>query len=193
MSRCKQIYFSFMLLILKTNEYKWSFILGTHGIIAEHVNRKLCSVEFLPKNRIIFPSSILESFYDPDFGNCYTIPAKNSDGLPLEAREGDFWQESNGKYTFSKNVPFILQLKMFSIINAWIHISNGISDMSVLVDVEPDEYMEESREPGIFMVIHDENTLPDIHTDGLFLVPGLSYHIGIRKVRREIFLYFAVS
>lgn len=44
---------------------------------------------------IIIIISIIENFYDPDFGNCFTIPAKNGDGLPLEAREGDFWQESN--------------------------------------------------------------------------------------------------
>lgn len=44
---------------------------------------------------IIIIISIIENFYDPDFGNCFTIPAKNADGLPLEAREGDFWQESN--------------------------------------------------------------------------------------------------
>lgn len=56
--------------------------------------------------------------------------------------------------------------------------------MTVIVDVEPEEYMEEDREAGIFMVIHDESVLPDIHTDGLTLIPGHSYHIGVRKVTR---------
>ncbi|GFR01610.1 uncharacterized protein TNCT_334121 [Trichonephila clavata] len=38
---------------------------------------------------------ILEYFYDPDYGNCYTIPPRNSKGETLEAREADFWQEAN--------------------------------------------------------------------------------------------------
>ncbi|GFY43712.1 CUB domain-containing protein [Trichonephila inaurata madagascariensis] len=38
---------------------------------------------------------MLEYFYDPDYGNCYTIPPRNSKGEILEAREADFWQEAN--------------------------------------------------------------------------------------------------
>lgn len=67
--------------------------------------------------------------------------------------------------------------------------------MSVILDVEPEENMEEDREAGIFMVIHDESVFPDIHTDGLHLIPGHSYHIGVRKVKKRksyiyIFLFF---
>lgn len=61
-----------------------------------------------------------------------------------------------------------------------------ISDMSIIVDVEPEEYMEKDREAGIFMVIHDESSMPDIHTDGLNLIPGHSYHIGVQKVKTII-------
>lgn len=39
---------------------------------------------------------MMEHFYDPDYGNCYTIPAKNRNGRKLESREADFWQEANG-------------------------------------------------------------------------------------------------
>ncbi|GFV00111.1 uncharacterized protein TNCV_4057821 [Trichonephila clavipes] len=38
---------------------------------------------------------MLEYFYDPDYGNCFTIPPRNSKGEILEAREADFWQEAN--------------------------------------------------------------------------------------------------
>ena len=59
--------------------------------------------------------------------------------------------------------------------------------MTVLVDVEPEEYMERDRQPGIFMVIHDESVMPDVHTDGLILLPGHSYSIGVRKVTDILF------
>ncbi|CAL1270938.1 unnamed protein product [Larinioides sclopetarius] len=38
---------------------------------------------------------ILQYTYDPDYGNCWTIPPRNSKGQVLEAREADFWQEAN--------------------------------------------------------------------------------------------------
>lgn len=65
--------------------------------------------------------------------------------------------------------------------------------MSIIVDVEPDEYMEKNRETGIFMVIHDESSMPDIHTDGLTLIPGNSYHIGVQKVKAIIIFCFLFS
>ena len=65
--------------------------------------------------------------------------------------------------------------------------------MSVLVDVEPEEYMEKDRQPGIFMVIHDESVMPDVHTDGLTLIPGHSYSIGVRKVTDILLTDFFVT
>ena len=65
--------------------------------------------------------------------------------------------------------------------------------MSVLVDVEPEEYMEKDRQPGIFMVIHDESVMPDVHTDGLTLIPGHSYSIGVRKVNGILLTDFFVT
>ncbi|GFS89600.1 uncharacterized protein NPIL_315571 [Nephila pilipes] len=38
---------------------------------------------------------MVEHSYDPDYGNCYTIPPRNTKGEILEAREADFWQEAN--------------------------------------------------------------------------------------------------
>lgn len=67
--------------------------------------------------------------------------------------------------------------------------------MSVIIDIEPEEYMEKDREAGISMVIHDESVMPDVHTDGLYLIPGHSYHIGVQKVKdnnnnnNNLFLY----
>lgn len=61
--------------------------------------------------------------------------------------------------------------------------------MSVIVDVEPLEYMEKDRTAGIFMVIHDESVMPDVHTDGLTLIPGHTYHIGVRKVKKKNFYF----
>ncbi|XP_054706911.1 acid-sensing ion channel 4-A-like [Uloborus diversus] len=92
---------------------------------------------------------VVEHFYDPDLGNCYTIPPKNERGQVLEASEADFWQEAN--------------------------------DMSVLIDIETDENMETRRHPGLLLTIHDEENMPDVHTDGLMIEPGLSYSLAVQK------------
>ncbi|XP_035209181.1 acid-sensing ion channel 4-A-like [Stegodyphus dumicola] len=91
----------------------------------------------------------LQYYYDPDFGNCYTIPAKNKDGILLQAREADFWQEAN--------------------------------DLSVLIDIEYEEMTEKRRHPGVVVTVHDESTLPDIHTEGVLLSTGYSYTLAVQK------------
>ncbi|XP_071035751.1 acid-sensing ion channel 4-A-like isoform X2 [Parasteatoda tepidariorum] len=88
--------------------------------------------------------------YDPDYGNCYTIPAENKAGEILQAREADFWQEAN--------------------------------DLSVLLDVESSESMEKKRYPGIIVTVHDRNSLPDVHTDGITIAGGSTYYLAIAKM-----------
>ncbi|XP_055931842.1 acid-sensing ion channel 4-A-like [Argiope bruennichi] len=95
-------------------------------------------------------SQILQYSYDPDYGNCWTIPPRNSKGHVLEAREADFWQEAN--------------------------------DLSLLIDLESDEFMEKRRRPGIIVTVHDDSTAPDIHTDGHLIGSGYIYTFTIQKL-----------
>lgn len=57
-----------------------------------------------------------------------------------------------------------------------------LSDLTLVMDAEPEELMEAKRSPGLLLVVHDEKNLPDLHTEGLELEPGFSYTITVAKV-----------
>lgn len=50
------------------------------------------------------------------------------------------------------------------------------------IDLQPEEFMEKKRSSGVITVVHDLKNQPDIHTEGIQLIPGLSYAIGVSKV-----------
>lgn len=50
------------------------------------------------------------------------------------------------------------------------------------IDLQPEEFMEKKRGSGVILVVHDRENQPDIHTEGMQLIPGLSYAFGVAKV-----------
>lgn len=57
-----------------------------------------------------------------------------------------------------------------------------IVELSVVIDLQTEEFMEKKRSSGVILVVHDLKNQPDIHTEGMQLIPGLSYAIGVAKV-----------
>ncbi|GIX84063.1 uncharacterized protein CEXT_226861 [Caerostris extrusa] len=84
----------------------------------------------------IFLKKIIEHSYDPDYGNCYTIPPRNSKGQILEAREADFWQEAN-------DLSLLVDLETDELMEKKRHpgIIVTVHDINTLPDIHTDGHM----------------------------------------------------
>lgn len=71
------------------------------------LSQNLCLIDYVTDFRM------LEYFYDPYYGYCYTIPPKNLKGQALEASEPNIWGTANGKLPFYVNDKFSTAIKQF--------------------------------------------------------------------------------
>ena len=68
----------------------------------------------------------------------------------------------------------------------------------MIIDLQPEEFLEKKRSPGVIIAVHDLQNEPDIHTEGKQLIPGLSYAIPVSKVITQFsflhfFIFFSLS
>ncbi|GIX97687.1 uncharacterized protein CDAR_257241 [Caerostris darwini] len=107
--------------------------------------------------------------FDPDFGNCYSFSVRGRDnGEYLTASEADFWQDENDFFVLFNEAfeEYLMQI---------------LIDLILLLDVQLEEFMERKREPGLILILHSDNALPDIHTDGIRVAPGFNYNFAVQQ------------
>ncbi|KAG8191065.1 hypothetical protein JTE90_008379 [Oedothorax gibbosus] len=120
---------------------------------------------------------MLEHFYDPDFGNCFTIPGKNLEGHILEAREADFWQEQS-------DLSILLDVEVDELVESTRHpgIKLTLHDDSFSPDIHTDGQL---IEPGMSYSIAISKTsvflLPSPYKTNCTDFEELPWHTGYKR------------